>query len=146
VEHALAGPELERRQIEAQASDRARRAAEDHLERRLAEAQARVPADAHGVPPRSVTEGEQDWPCDLDALRRLLGDQDLARQLEQPLSTDVECDVPPAIWHLMAVLELRRRGRGAHPLAIRAAIVRNCGYSLTGEAIAGVLAVARDTP
>ena len=51
--------------------------------------------------------------------------------------------MPPAIWHLMAVLELRRRGGEAHPLAIRAAIVTNCGYGLTGEAVAGALAVAR---
>jgi len=65
------------------------------------------------------------------------------RRLEQPLNTDVECDVPPAIWHIMAVLEWRRRGGDANPLAIRAAIVQNgCGYSLTGDPIAGALAVA----
>jgi hypothetical protein len=85
---------------------------------------------------------EQDWPCDLEALRRLLGDDELARRVEEPLGTDVECDVPAAIWHVMAVVELRRRGGSAHPLAIRAAIVGRCGYSLTGEAIASVLAVA----
>jgi hypothetical protein len=91
---------------------------------------------------KALADDDQDWPCDLDALRRLLGDEDLARRVEQPLSTDVKCDVPPAIWHLMAVLEWRKRGSHAHPLAIRAAIVQNgCGYSLTGDAIAAVLAV-----
>jgi hypothetical protein len=39
-------------------------------------------------------------------------------------------------------LELRRRGGSAHPLAVRAAIVGRCGYSLTDEAIAGVIEVA----
>jgi hypothetical protein len=44
----------------------------------------------------------------------------------------------------MAVLEWRKRGGDAHPNAVRAAIVMNgCGYSLTGEAIAAVLAVPR---
>jgi hypothetical protein len=154
VEHAPAGPELERHPIEAQAFDQARRAAQAQLAPWLAEAQSRVPPHGCGVPtasapgaaPEPLASGEQDWPCDLDALRRLLGDEHLAQRLEQPLSTDVACDVPPAIWHLMAVLELRHRSGDAHPLAIRAAIVRHCGYSLTGEAIGGVFAVARDTP
>jgi hypothetical protein len=102
---------------------------------------------APGPPARSraaklMPEDEDEWPCDLEALRRLLGDDELAQRVEQPLITDVECDVPPAIWHLMAVLELRRRGGSAHPLAIRAAIVGRYGYSLTGHAVAGVLAVA----
>ncbi len=44
----------------------------------------------------------------------------------------------------MAVLEWRQRGSNAHPQAVRAAIVHRCGYSLTGDAIAGVLAVARE--
>ena len=143
--------ELERRQAEVQAFERARRAANAQLDRRLAEERARhaaqpgavSPAPSRGRPKDPLSEGEVDWPCDRDALRRLLDDPNLARRLEQPLSTDVECEVPPAIWHLMAVLELRRRGGDAHPLAIRAAIVRSCGYRLTGDAIAGVLAVAR---
>lgn len=88
---------------------------------------------------------EDAWPSHLDALRRLLGDESLAQRLEQPLSTDVECDVPPAVWHLMAVLEWRRRGGDAHPHAVRASIVQHgCGYRLTGAAVAGILAVARD--
>ena len=151
VESAPAG-QLERRRTENQAFDADRRATDVQLRRRLADARARDAARTGGGPPASsrgrardlLGEGEPDWPCDVDTLRRLLGDDDLARRLEQPLSTDVECDVPPAIWHLMAVLELRRRGGEAHPLAIRAAIVTHCGYRLTGEAIEGVLAVARD--
>ena len=143
--------ELERRQSEVQAFERARLAANAQLDRRLAEERERDAAQTGSVPRAPLLgqaldrlgEGERDWPCDLDSLRRLLGDADLARRLEQPLSTDVECDVPPAIWHLIAVLELRRRGGEAHPMAIRAAIVSSCGYRLTGAAIDGVLAVAR---
>lgn len=142
--------ELERRKTEVQAFDAARRAADAQLWRRLAEARARDAARTGSGPPAPTSGarardllGEPDWPCDVDALRRLLGDDDLARRLEQPLSTDVECDVSPPIWHLMAVLELGRRGGEAHPLAIRAAIVTSCGYRLTGEAIAAVLRVVR---
>jgi hypothetical protein len=143
--------EFERREAEAEAADGTRRAADAEFWRRLAEARARDAARTGSRPPAPTVgrardllgEGEQDWPCDVDALRRLLGDDELARRVEQPLSTDVECDVPPAIWHLMAVLELRRRGGAAHPQAIRAAIVARCGYRLTGEAIAAVLRVAR---
>jgi hypothetical protein len=87
-------------------------------------------------------DDEREWPCDVQALRRLLGDDELARRVEQSLTSDVECDVPPAIWHLIAVLERRRRGGDPHPLAIRAAIVGRCGYSLTGEAIGAVFAMA----
>jgi hypothetical protein len=87
---------------------------------------------------------QETWPSDLNTLRRLLDDENLSQRLEQPLSTDVECDVPAAVWHLMAVLEWRKRGEDAHPLAIRASIVLSgCGYSLTGAAIAGAIAVAR---
>jgi len=151
VESAAARGDLEQRPTEDQAVDPARRAADGELWRRLAEARARdaartgsrLPAPTRGRARALFGEDQPDWPCDLDALRRLLGDADLARRLEQPLATDVECDVPPAIWHLMAVLELRRRGGEAHPQAIRAAIVPSCGYRLTGEAIEGVLAVAR---
>ena len=101
------------------------------------------PWPAAGAAIEVMANEEQDWPRDLDALRRLLGDDELARRVEQPLPTDVECEVTPAIWHLMAVLESRRRGDNPHPMAVRAAIVRGCGYSLTGEAVAGVLAAAR---
>jgi hypothetical protein len=147
--------EAERRRVEAQARARARRAAEAQVESRRTEAKASVRAEAPPVAPRparvpaseALPGAWQEWPCDLQALRRLLGDEDLARRVEQPLSTDVECNLPPAIWHLMAVLELRNRGGDAHPLAIRAAIAGNgCGYSLTGEAIAGVIAVAHGNP
>ena len=89
-----------------------------------------------------IADDEPEWPRDLGTLRRLLGDEELARRVEQPLSTDVECDVPVAVWHLMAVLEARRRGGNPHPMAVRAGIVARCGYTLTREAIAGVLAVA----
>lgn len=144
-----------------------RRAAEAERERRIQEAQARArersradeaerepwrPEQAYPRPPApsvapqlmrgSVIDADQDWPSDIEALRQLLGDDELARRVEQPLPTDVDCDVEPAIWHLMAVLERRRRGDNPHPLAVRAAIVASCGYSLTGEAIAGVFAVA----
>jgi hypothetical protein len=148
----IAEAERERRRIAAEAVARARRAANARLERRLA---AEVPARMHPDVPRIASptasvpvraplpERDESWPCDLEALRRLVGDDDLAQRLERPLNTDVECDVPPAIWHLMAFLEWRRRGGEAHPLAIRAAIVQNgCGYRVTGEAIAGVLSVA----
>jgi len=141
----------ERRETDALALERARRAANAQLDRRLTEERERErahtgstsPVPSHGRLAGLLGEGERDWPRDLEALRRLLGDANLARRLEEPLSTDVECDVPPAVWHLMAALELRRRGGEAHPLAIRAAIVASCGYRLSGEAIAGVLAVAR---
>ena len=66
---------------------------------------------------------------------------ELARQVEQPLGTNVNCDVPVAVWHLMAVVEARRRGGNPHPMAVRAGIVARCGYTLTREAIAGVLAI-----
>jgi hypothetical protein len=148
----LAEAERERRRVEAQAVARAHLAANARLDGRLAaEAQPlirpdvpRIPSGITSVPVRAaLPDREESWPRDLDALRRLVGDDELAQRLEQPLSTDVECDVPPAIWHLMAVLEWRRRGGEAHPLAIRAAIVQNgCGYQLTGEAIAGVLSIA----
>lgn len=98
----------------------------------------------HQIAQLAVGEDQQAWPTDLPNLRRLLNDDSLARRLEQPLSTDVECVVPCAIWHLIAILEWRRRGGKAHPLAIRAVVVDTCraGYQLTGEAIAGVLAAA----
>jgi len=146
----VAEAERERR-LEAEAQTRARRGAED-AER--ARARATALARSHAGPPRAETTFEtlatilpprdESWPCDLNVLRRVLDDEDLARRLEQPLSTDVECDVPAPVWHLMAVLEWRKRGEDAHPLAIRAAIVLNgCGYRLTGEAVAGAIAVAR---
>jgi hypothetical protein len=100
---------------------------------------ARVSAPRSAADPR-----EEDWPRDLKALRRLLGDDDLAQQLEQPLSTDVECGLPAPVWHLMAVLEFRKRDHAAHPLLIRAVLTGNgCSVLLTGEAVAGVLDVAR---
>jgi hypothetical protein len=87
---------------------------------------------------RTLADEQEEWPWDLEALRRLLGDEDLAPRVEQPLNSDVECDVPPAIWHLTAVLEWRKRGSNAHPFAVRAAIVQQCGdYHLTRDAIAG---------
>ena len=134
-----------------------RRAAEAELERRLREAEARAqdrrraqeaerdrwrvqsPADVRAYPPTVVpwparrpvievrAEEAEEWPLDLEALRRLLGEDELAQRVEQPLSTDVECDVPAAVWHLMAVLESRRRGDNPHPMAVRAAIVARCG-------------------
>jgi hypothetical protein len=141
--------EHERSRREAAAQARARQA---EIEGNRADAQARP--DAHAPSPSAwpthhpagpaLTEEDRDWPRDPETLRRLLNDDDLARRLEQPLGSDAECDVPAAVWHLMAVLEWRKRGNDAHPLAIRAAIVQNgCGYSLTGDAIAGVLAIAR---
>jgi len=155
--------ELERRRA---AELERRRVAEAEQERRRREAQARVqaiqttehqpelaptahsPSDlrppARSAVPNALSDNDPKWPTDLDGLRRLLDDEDLARRLEQPLGTDVACDVEPAIWHLMAVLEWRKRGGDAHPMAVRAAIVMNrCGYSLTGDAIAAVLALAR---
>jgi hypothetical protein len=144
--------ELERRLMEADARARDhRRAREDELEQsRAVPLGFRRPEAPQSVPPwptrsraiDALADEEQDWPSGLEALRRLLGDKELARRLEQPLPTDVECDVPPAIWHLMAVLEARKRGDSPHPMAVRAAIVRRCGYALTREAIAGVLALA----
>lgn len=146
----VAEAERERR-LQAEAQARARRAAQD-AERAGARAAPRAPK--HPVPPGILPPTQasalvppprdESWPSDLNALRRLLDDDDLARRLEQPLSTDVECDVPPAVWHLMAVLEWRKRGGDAHPQAIRASIVLSgCGYSLTGAAVAGAIAVAQ---
>jgi hypothetical protein len=140
-----------------------RRALEADLERQRRDAEARVralqaterqppatPSPSDLRPPtrpavrNALVDSDLRWPTDLQALRRLLDDEDLARRLEEPLSTDVMCDVESAIWHLMAVLEWRKRGGDAHPMAVRAAIVMNgCGYTLTGDAIAAVLAVAR---
>jgi hypothetical protein len=147
-----AAAELARRLKEAEARARDReRARMAEFERRRAEPASYRGAEAlPTVPPwpaRSravevVADEAQEWPTDLEALRRLLGDDELARRVEEPLPTDVECDVPPAIWHLMAVLEARKRDDNPHPMAIRAAIVGRCGYALTREAIAGVLAAA----
>jgi hypothetical protein len=142
--------ERERRMIEAEArAEERRRALDAERERRRDETPryprlltASVPSRPERSPIRVVADDEPDWPSDLATLRRLLGDDELARRVEQPLSTDVDCDVPAAIWHLMAVLEARRRGGNPHPMAVRAAIVARCGYALTREAIAGVLAVA----
>jgi len=162
---AEAAESQRRRAAEAAESER-RRAAEVEFERgwreareqgrtlRAPEHQNELSPTAHSSsdlrrPPGSAVLsalGDKDlkWPTNLEGLRRLLDDADLARRLEQPLSTDVACDVEPAIWHLMAVLEWRKRGGDAHPMAVRAAIVMNrCGYSLTGDAIAAVLALAR---
>jgi hypothetical protein len=161
---AKAAEAVRRRAAEAAGLER-RRALEADLERQRRDAQTRAragqarerqrrgsPAAPSPSDPRPPTRAavrdalvESDsWPTDLQALRRLLDDAELATRLEQPLSTDVMCDVESAIWHLMAVLEWRRRGGDAHPNAVRAAIVMNgCGYSLTGDAIAAVLAVAR---
>lgn len=83
----------------------------------------------------------RDWPTDLPALKTLLGNPDLAQQLEQPLATDVDCGQPAAVWHLMAALEYRKRNYAAHPLAIRAVLTGNgCSVLLTREAIEPVLA------
>lgn len=138
LEHAR----LDQTGLHTPASDRIdhererRRAADAERERRL---QAEAQVSAMVPPPR-----DESWPSNLNALRGLLDDDELARRLEQPLSTDVECDVPPAVWHLMAVLEWRKRGEDAHPQAIRASIVLcGCGYSLTGAAVAGAIAAAR---
>jgi hypothetical protein len=94
-----------------------------------------------------VPDEDRNWPRELVALRQRLGDGELTRRLEQPLSTDVDCGVPAPIWHLMAVLEWRRHGETAHPMAIRAAIIASHnhtrGHALTREAIAGVLNVVR---
>jgi hypothetical protein len=147
--------ELARRLKEAEARARDReRARMAEFERRRAEPAPYRGAEALPTvpqwPARSravevLADEDQEWPTDLEALRRLLGDDELARRVEEPLPTDVECDVPPAIWHLMAVLEAQRRGDNPHPMAVRAAIVARCGYALTREAIAGVLAVAGDS-
>jgi hypothetical protein len=106
------------------------------------------PIPEPGTPQQIHTE--RDWPSDLATLRLLLGDEDLARRLERPLSTDAPCDLPAAEWHLMAALEFRKRGDGAHPAAIRAVLTCNgCGFTLTREAIAGVMQAvraARSTP
>jgi len=156
--------ELERRRAAEAAESERRRAAEAEQERRRRDAQAQVHATEHQIKlaptahspsdlrplarsavPDALSDNDPKWPTDLEGLCRLLDDEDLARRLEQPLSTDVACDVEPAIWHLMAVLEWRKRGADAHPMAVRAAIVMNgCGYSLTGDAIAAVLALARN--
>ena len=144
--------ERERRLAEAEARTQERRhALEAERERRRAEAPAYPRLSPAGVAPprehrpiRVIANDEPEWPHSLDALRRLLGDDELARRVERPLSTDVECDVPAAIWHLMAVLEARRRGGNPHPMAVRAGIVARCGYTLTREAVAGVLAVAQE--
>lgn len=146
--------ELARRRMEAEARARdRRRVRERELERLRAESvgfgRPEAPPNVPAWPGRSraieaLADEEQDWPSDLDALRGLLGDEELTRHVEQPLPTDVECNVPPAIWHLMAVLEARKRGDNPHPMAVRAAIVARCGYTLTREAIAGVLAAAGD--
>jgi hypothetical protein len=139
------------RRLEAEALARARRAAEDS---ERARAHAEALASSHPAPSRIehpaqpaarlTSPHDERWPSDLNTLRRLLGNEDLARRLEQPLSTDVECHVPAAVWHLMAVLEWRQRGKDAHPLAVRASIVLSgCGYSLTGEAVAGAIAIAK---
>jgi hypothetical protein len=145
-----AAAERERR-VQAEARARARLAAQA-VERAGARAAApssdypaptpiQLPAEASAMIPPPRDEG---WPPNLDALRALLDDDELAQRLEQPLSTDLECDVSPAVWHLMAVLEWRKRGEDAHPQAIRASIVLcGCGYRLTGAAIAGAIAVAR---
>jgi hypothetical protein len=160
--------ERERRRVAEAAELERWRAAEAETERRRRDAEARAlafdatqrqiklspPADSAGelrsprpAVPDVLADDDPKWPTDLEALRRLLDDEDLARRVEQPLSTDVVCDVEPAIWHLMAVLEWRKRGSDAHPKAVRATIVMNgCGYSLTGDAIAAVLALARDHP
>jgi hypothetical protein len=163
---AAEAAESERRRAAEAAGVERRRALEADLERQRRDAQARVHAlqaterqlPVSPTPPspsdlrpltrpavrNALVESDSRWPTDLQALRRLLDDEDLARRLEQPLSTDVMCDVESAIWHLMAVLEWRKRGSDAHPMAVRAAIVMNgCGYSLTGDAIAAVLAAAR---
>src|SRR5207249_789652 len=85
---------------------------------------------------------DESWPRDRAALCQLLGNPNLAWQLEQPLATDVDCGQPPAIWHLMAALEFRKRGYDAHPLAIRAVLTCNgCNVLLTREAIEPVLAI-----
>jgi hypothetical protein len=144
--------ERERRMAEAEARDRdRRRALEAERERRRVEAPAypRLPTSSVAPQPergriRVIADDEPDWPRDLGTLRRLIGDDELARRVEQPLSTDVECDVPVAVWHLMAVLEARRRGGNPHPMAVRAGIVARCGYALTREAIASVLAIAEE--
>ena len=139
------------RRLQAEAQARARRAAQN-AERAVAHAAA--PVSDHPVPPRIQPPTQvsamippprdESWPSDLNALRALLDDGERARRLEQPLSTDVKCDVQPPVWHLMAVLEWRKRGEDAHPQAIRASIVLSgCGYGLTGAAIAGAIAVAQ---
>jgi len=79
-----------------------------------------LPQPTPGSVVRALPDDEERWPRDLEALRRRLGGQELERRVEPPPSTDVEYDVPLAIWHLMTVLEWRRRGSYAHPLAIRA--------------------------
>jgi hypothetical protein len=92
-------------------------------------------------PPPQPTE--QDAPRDLPSLRALLDDQNLARQLEQPLATDVECGQPAAVWHLVAALEFRKRNYTAHPLLVRAVLTGNgCSVRLTKEALEPVLAIA----
>ena len=118
---------------------------EPNAARLLLQHDQRGPAPAWVSAPRpAANRREEDWPHDLKALRHLLGDDELARQVEQPLSTDVECGVPTAVWHLMAVLEFRKRDSAAHPLLIRAVLTINgCSVRLTGEAVAGVLDVAR---
>lgn len=140
----------ERHMAEAEARDREPQRAAEAERRRVATATyPRLATPSVALRPerdpfRAIADDEPDWPRDLGTLWRLLADDELARRVEQPLSTDVECDVPVAIWHLMAVLEARRRGGNPHPMAVRAGIVARCGYTLTREAIAGVLAVAQE--
>jgi hypothetical protein len=136
--------ELARRRQQTQ------RAAQQHAERERRHAATPPPMPLPMLPERSARpvsrqhESPQEWPREVDRLRQLLGDEPLARRLEQPLHTDVACDVPVAVWHLIAVLEARQRPDTPHPLAVRAAIVARCGYQLTGDAIAGVLALAAE--
>jgi hypothetical protein len=100
-------------------------------------------ASTAGKAPSALShQFEQDWPRDPSALRALLGDENLARQLERPLPSDVQCGQPAAIWHLMAALEYRKRNCTAHPLLIRAVLtVNGCSVRLTREAVEPVLAI-----
>jgi hypothetical protein len=143
--------ELEQRRIEAEAAAAARLTVGERmpLDRRRHRDDVHVTMPSDDAPTGSdrwksdgLVGATRDWPRDPQALRLLLGDDELARRLEQPLSSDVKCDVPSAIWHLMVALELRKRGGVAHPLAIRAEIAtQGCGYTLTRDAIVGVIDV-----
>lgn len=139
AQRATAAAQQEARRARFAAEEQRRR---DSISNSLMSAAAARPAETDRWQEHARQSPTRDWPTDLSALRTLLGDPALAQQLEQPLATDVHCDQPAAVWHLMAALEYRKRNYAAHPLAIRAVLTGNgCSVLLTKEAIESVLAI-----